>query len=171
MVYKHLSLLAQANQIRLETKQFTSYPVMDRSTTAAPPSAVVLPSRAAPLPRPQAYRAHRMWYHERLSLTEMCRKLPVDPTREPLANGTVVYVMSNPVRSSRTWSKNKNNLFLNRQYIFDALEGDSSLPYDKSRLRELVAQDQSHALGKYKPRYQRTAVFAELNRRSDLEVL
>lgn len=127
MVYLKLLDLAKASNKELDPTRYTSsvHPPSLRAGTAKviaspmPPesNAPNFPSLAPAPPRPQYMRAYNLWHHQNTPLDKMCDILKTGGRVEPLKESTVI------------------------SYVVGAIQADTSLPFDTSKLLELVKME------------------------------
>ncbi|KAG2347036.1 ribonuclease H-like protein [Suillus weaverae] len=123
MVHLKLLDLAKAGNKELDPTKYTSsvdppsLRVGGTKVIASPtPPESNAPNFPAP-PRPQYMRAYNLWHHRNTPLDKMCDILKTGGRVEPLKEGTVI------------------------SYVVGAIQADASLPFDMSKLLELVKME------------------------------
>lgn len=127
MVHLKLLDLAKAGNKELDPTKYTSSvdPLGQRadsikviaSPTPLESNAPNFPSLAPVPPRPQYMRAYNLWHHRHTPLDKMCDILKTGGRVEPLKESTVI------------------------SYVVGAIQADTSLPFDMSKLLELVKME------------------------------
>ncbi|KAG2366412.1 hypothetical protein BDR07DRAFT_1396459 [Suillus spraguei] len=127
MVYLKLLDLARASNKELDPTKYTSSvdaPSLRASSikvVASPmpaeSNAPNFPSSTSAPPRPQYVRAYNLWHHRNTPLDKMCDILKTGGRVEPLKESTVI------------------------SYVVGAIQADTSLPFDMSKLLELVKME------------------------------
>ncbi|KAG1888237.1 hypothetical protein F4604DRAFT_1083829 [Suillus subluteus] len=127
MVHLKLLDLAKASNKELDPTKYTSSvdpPSLRAGTTKViasptPPesNAPNFASLAPAPPRPQYMRAYNLWHHRDMPLDKMCDILKTGGRVEPLKESTVI------------------------SYVVGAIQADTSLPFDMSKLLELVKME------------------------------
>ncbi|KAG1861142.1 hypothetical protein DFJ58DRAFT_777819 [Suillus subalutaceus] len=127
MVHLKLLDLAKASNKELDPTKYTCSvdpPSLRTGTTKViasptPPesNAPNFPSLAPAPPRPQYMRAYNLWHHRDTPLDKMCDILKTGGRVEPLKESTVI------------------------SYVVGAIQADTSLPFDMSKLLELVKME------------------------------
>ncbi|KAG0699052.1 hypothetical protein DFH29DRAFT_938237 [Suillus ampliporus] len=120
----HLKLLdsAKAGNKQLDPTKYTSSvdpPSVGGNKAIVPqvlPDSNVLSLAPVP-PRPQYLRAYNLWHHRNTPLDKMCNTLKTGGRVEPLKESTVI------------------------SYVVGAIQADVSLPFDMSKLLELVKME------------------------------
>ncbi|KAG1763785.1 hypothetical protein EDD22DRAFT_885926 [Suillus occidentalis] len=127
MVHMKLLELAKAGNKELDPNKYTSSvdPLSQRansikviaSPTPLESNASNIPSLAPVPPPPQYMRAYNLWHHRDTPLDKMCDILKTGGRVEPLKESTVI------------------------SYVVGAIQADRSLPFDMSKLLELVKME------------------------------
>ncbi|KAG2108521.1 ribonuclease H-like protein [Suillus discolor] len=124
MVHLKLLDLAKAGNKELDPTKYTSSvdPPSQRAgstkvTSSPTPPEFNAPSLAPTPPRPQYMRAYNLWHHRNTPLDKMCNILKTGGRVEPLKESTVI------------------------SYVVGAIQADTSLPFDMSKLLELVKME------------------------------
>lgn len=138
----HLKLLdsAKAGNKEIDPAKYTSsvdpHSVgWDKVIVSHVPPVSNIPNYPPEPPRPQYMRAYNLWHHRHMPLNRMCDTLKTGGRVEPLKDSTVMSVASVlsgfPILNSH----------LNRSYVVGAIQADTSLPFDMSKLLELVRME------------------------------
>lgn len=127
MVHLKLLELAKAANKELDPTKYTSSvnPLSQRadsikviaSPTPLESNAPNIPSLAPVPPPPQYMRAYNLWHHRNTPLDKMCDILKTGGRVEPLKESTVI------------------------SYVVGAIQADTSLPFNMSKLLELVKME------------------------------
>ncbi|KAG1752071.1 ribonuclease H-like protein [Suillus lakei] len=127
MVHLKLVDLAKAGNKALDSIKYTSSvdppslrvgsTKVTASHTQLESNAPHFPSSAPAPPRPQYMRAYNLWHHRNTPLDKMCDILKTGGRVEPLKESTVI------------------------SYVVGAIQADTSLPFDMSKLLELVKME------------------------------
>jgi len=134
MVHLKLLDLAKAGNKEIDPAKYTSS-VDPHSVGGDKVVASNAPNYPPEPPRPQYMRAYNLWHRRHMPLDKMCDTLKTGGRVEPLKDSTVMSVVSVlhsfPILNSH----------LNRSYVVSAIQADTSLPFDMSRLLELVRME------------------------------
>ncbi|KAG2133162.1 hypothetical protein BD769DRAFT_1572944 [Suillus cothurnatus] len=127
MIHLKLLDLAKAGNKELDPTKYTSSvnpPSLRAGSTKVITSPTLpesntpnFPSLAPTPPRPQYMRAYNLWHHRNTPLDKMCDILKTGGRVEPLKQSTVI------------------------SYVVGAIQADTSLPFDMSKLLELVKME------------------------------